>query len=122
MSTIKHLTGDPNPNIHKAPAAWVNAPVQAAVFLYARVLPIVLGALATLAAIRQRLDWRWPVAGVLLIAAVAAATRITLTLPTDKLPGELQVGAGLFPGVLGLAAVNAALMLAPLVWRRLAVR
>ena len=98
----------------------MNAPVQAAVFFYARVLPVALGALAMVAAMRHHLPLRWPLIGSAIIAVVAGLASISVTLPTDQLPGEFEVGGGISTASLGLAALNVMLILAPpaLRWSR----
>ena len=86
-----HSEGGPVP-------AWVHDPAHAVCFFYARILPVALGAAMLIASARRRLDARWPVLGVVLMAAVCGTTGIDVTFAAavgEK--GALTISSSLVP-------------------------
>lgn len=76
------------------------------------------GALAN----RQRIEFRWPLAGIVLLCVAAALVNVSFVVTGGSHPGFARAGMSLdlasLPGQLVHAACTAALALAPLSWLR----
>ncbi len=83
------------PGAHPEPP-WLYGPAIAVIFFYSRILPVAIGAAMLIAAVRQRLSLRWPMAGAVLISLFAGSTDITIKFSTHVgEPGELSIGNSL---------------------------
>jgi hypothetical protein len=90
--------------------------------LFLWVLPVAVaigfGALAN----RQRIEFRWPLAGIVLLCVAAALVNVSFVVTGGSQPGFARAGISLdlasMPGQLLHAACTAALALAPLSWLR----
>ena len=77
---------------------WVYGPTYAVCFFYARILPLVIGALMMFGAMRQRLPLRWPIIGIAIVSLFGGTTDITVKLVTQVGEhGELTIGNTLLP-------------------------
>lgn len=115
---------------------WFRTFAEATCFVYARLLPPLIGLMMVAVAVRQRLITPALVIGAVIVAVVAGFTDITVSWPMADRAGELRISNWL-PGLamitdtagaptatqirdgMTLAALNAAVMLLPyLLWRR----
>jgi hypothetical protein len=117
LSGYKSAVGD----LRSAPRVicWVT---DAAAFLVLWGMPIVVGALLALAALRQRETSRWPAGGILLVCVLGALTDFEFVLPPATEPPQLSIGFGFSSASLTPAltrvALTGALTLLPYVWAR----
>jgi len=97
-------------------ALWVQSPVNAVVFFYIRILPIIIGAAIAVTAARHSLARSWTMIGTLAISLLSAFATLSVKFPTvPGMPGQLNIGFGVsaeeLPSTLSLAALNAGLIL-----------
>lgn len=94
----------------------------AAVAFFLWVLPIAVAAGFGLFAYRERISLRWPVAGILLLCAVAALLNVSLIITGGTHEGVAQAGIGFstktLPTELARALIKGALALTPLAWMK----
>jgi hypothetical protein len=96
---------------------WLQSPVNALVYFYMRVLPILIGAAMAVAAARHRFALSWVMIGTGAVSLLSALATFSVTFPTAPgAPGQLSIGFGVkaeeLPVTLSLAALNAVLILA----------
>jgi hypothetical protein len=125
-TSLKHATG--------APAdlpAWMHGLAAGAVVFSNTLLPVLLGWALVVMAVRQRSPSRWPILGIVLLAAVGAAAQFNVTLPSATAHGEIGYSADFeslaeWSSYAGRLVLNLALTLFPYValslWRTPRVR
>ena len=84
-------------------AAWMRPLADGAVWFSNTTLSMVLGWGLAARAIRQRAPLKWPMLGLIVLAAVGAALQVDVTLPVGGAPGEIDLGSGPSGSPFGLA-------------------
>jgi len=105
--------------------ALLQKPADAFLFFIVRILPIFVGGLMIVGAVRQRSGLFWPLLGAAFLAAVAAVSVATVSIPlAPDVQGEFRLAFGFaskeLPQVILRTAGIFALMLTPILfWKRL---
>jgi len=106
--------------------AWLHTLAADVVLASNSLLAVVLGWALGAMAIRQRSASRWPILGMIVLAAVGAALQVDVTLPSSTAHGEIGIASSFrafsdWIGYGGRLSLNLALTLTPYVlidrWR-----